>query len=105
MKIIRNIIRFALLYISILFLELCFTCLVQGSVLRFAIYDFGTMYLNMPDASHFPYTDGFIDEIPWVRLIEKCCVFGTPLIVILIGITIKRIVKSAYAAIKKSKRL
>ena len=105
MKIIRNIIRFALLYILVLFLELCVTCLIQGSVLRFAIYDFGRIYLNLPDASYFPYTDGFIDEIPWVRLIEKCCVFGTPLIIILIGITIKRIVKSAYTAIKKFKRL
>ena len=105
MKIIRNIIRFALLYIFVLLLGLCITCLVQGSVLRFAIYDFGRIYLNLPDASHFPYTDGFIDEIPWVKFIERCCVFGTPLIVILIVFTIKRLIRFAYTAIKKFIRL
>lgn len=101
MEIISNIIRFTLLYILVLFLELCLTCFVQGSILRFAIYDLGTIYLNLPDASEFSNIDGFIDEVPWVRFIEKCCVFGTPLIVILIGITVKRIVKFAYTAIKE----
>ena len=104
MKIISNIIRFALLYILVLFLELCFTCLIERDIMVFTIYDFGRIYLNLPPIEEYPETvvgDGYFRAVPWVRFIENCCFFGTPLIIILIGFTVKRFVKFVYITIKK----
>lgn len=102
MKIFYNIIRFILLYIFVLFLELFFTLPIEGTLVDFSVYNFGRIYLNLPAIEEYPesVTDGLFGEIPWVKFIENCCVFGTPLIVILIGITIKNIIKFTYTAIK-----